>query len=160
MAHSFLDAVRERVVIFDGATGTNLQVRELTADDYGGPELEGCPEILNVSRPDVIADLHRSFFEVGVDVVETNSFGALPWALDEYGLGDRTEELARISAEIAREVASGFDGFVAGSLGPTNKSMPSLGWIKFAPMRDGYELAARGLLAGGVDLFIIETVQD
>jgi 5-methyltetrahydrofolate--homocysteine methyltransferase len=159
---TYLDAIRERVVIFDGATGTNLQMRELTADDYGGAELEGCPEILNVSRPDVIADLHRSFYEVGVDVVETNSFGALPWALDEYGLGDRTEELARKAAEIAREVASSFDGdrFVAGSLGPTNKSMPSLGWIKFAPMRDGYELAARGLLAGGVDLFIIETVQD
>ncbi len=157
---SFLDAVRERVVIFDGATGTNLQVRELTADDYGGPELEGCPEILNVSRPDVIADLHRSFFEVGVDVVETNSFGALPWALDEYGIGDQAEALARKSAEIAREVASGFGGFVAGSLGPTNKSMPSLGWIRFAPIRDGYELAARGLLAGGVDLIIIETVQD
>ena len=156
----FLDAVRERVVIFDGATGTNLQLRELTADDYGGPALEGCPEILVESRPDVIADLHRSFFEVGVDVVETNSFGSLPWALDEYGLGDRTEELARKAAEIAREVASGYDGFVAGSLGPTNKSMPSLGWIPFGLMRDGYEVAARGLLEGGVDLFIIETVQD
>src|SRR4051812_3784987 len=79
----FLDSVAQRVVVFDGATGTNLHARELTIDDYGGPQFEGCPEILCDTRPDVIADLHRSFYDVGVDVVETNSFGAMPWVLAE-----------------------------------------------------------------------------
>src|SRR5438105_3118038 len=104
----YLDAVRERVVIYDGATGTNLHRRELTVDDYGGPQYEGCPEILNDTRPDVIADLHDSFFAVGVDVVETNTFGAFATVLTEYGLADRAHELGLKAARIAREVASGY----------------------------------------------------
>jgi 5-methyltetrahydrofolate--homocysteine methyltransferase len=104
----YLDAVRERVVIFDGATGTNLFKRGLTVDDYGGPEFEGCPEMICAVRPDIIADLHRSFFDVGSDVVETNSFGASPITLAEYGIADRAEELNRRAAEIAREVASSY----------------------------------------------------
>ncbi|MDQ1443889.1 MAG: 5-methyltetrahydrofolate--homocysteine methyltransferase [Acidimicrobiaceae bacterium] len=158
---SYLDAVRSRVVVYDGATGTNLQLRELGPDDFGGASLEGCNEILVDTRPEVVADLHRSFFDVGVDVVETDSFGTLPWVLAEYGLAHRTHELALKSARIAREVASGYgDGkWVAGSLGPGTK-LASLGWIRFAELRDGYELAAQGLLEGGVDLLIIETVQD
>jgi 5-methyltetrahydrofolate--homocysteine methyltransferase len=161
MPSSYLDALRERVVVFDGATGTNLQLRQLDADDFGGPALEGCNEILVDSRPDVVADLHRSFLEVGCDVVETNSFGSLPWVLAEYGIAARSEELAKRSAAIARDVADGFGGdrYVAGSLGPGTK-IASLGQISFADQRDGYEIAARGLLAGGVDLFVIETVQD
>jgi len=156
----YLEAVGERVIVFDGATGTNLQLRELGADDFGGLALEGCNEVLCDTRPDVVADLHRSFFDVGVDVVETNSFGTLPWVLAEYGIAERTHELARRAARIAREVASGYtDRFVAGSLGPGTK-IASLGQISFAELRDGYELAAAGLLEGGVDLFIIETVQD
>src|SRR5258708_34827492 len=82
----YLDAVRERVVVYDGATGTNLQLRGLSADDFGGPTLEGCNEVLVTSRPDVVADLHESFLAVGVDVVETDSFGSLPWVLAEYGI--------------------------------------------------------------------------
>src|SRR5437660_10130939 len=101
----YLDAVHERVVIFDGATGTNLQLRDLGADDFGGAPLEGCNEILVETRPDVIADLHRSFFDVGCDVVETNTFGALPWVLAEYDLADRTWAVARQAAGIARDVA-------------------------------------------------------
>jgi 5-methyltetrahydrofolate--homocysteine methyltransferase len=157
---SYLDAVRQRVVIFDGATGTNLQLRHLGPDDFGGPALEGCNELLCDTRPDVVADLHRSFFDVGVDVVETDSFGSLPWVLAEYGIADRTEHLAKKAALIARDVASGYPGrWVAGSLGPGTK-IASLGQIPFAVQRDGYEIAARALLEGGVDLFIIETVQD
>ena len=95
---SYLAAVRERVVVFDGATGTNLQLRHLGPDDFGGTALEGCNEILVDTRPDVIADLHRSFLDVGCDVVETDSFGTLPWVLAEYGLADRTRELARKAA--------------------------------------------------------------
>jgi 5-methyltetrahydrofolate--homocysteine methyltransferase len=155
----YLDAVRERVVIFDGATGTNLQLRGLSADDFGGPALEGCNEALVRSRPDVVAALHESFFEVGVDVVETDSFGSLPWVLAEYGLEADTFELARASARIARSVASGYGGWVAGSLGPGTKIV-SLAQIGFTEMRDGYETAARGLLEGGADLLIVETCQD
>jgi 5-methyltetrahydrofolate--homocysteine methyltransferase len=158
---SYLDAVRERVVVFDGATGTNLQLRHLTADDFGGPALEGCNEVLVDTRPDVVADLHRSFLEVGCDVVETDSFGSIPWVLAEYGLQDRTRELADKAARIARDVVgpSGAERWVAGSLGPGTKIV-SLGQISFVEMRDGYQLAAEGLLAGGADLIIIETCQD
>src|SRR5579872_478024 len=103
--HPYLDAVRERVVVFDGAIGTNLQLRHLGPDDFGGVALEGCNEILVDTRPDVVADLHRSFFDVGCDVVETDSFGDLPWVLAEYGIAERTRELATKSAVIARGVA-------------------------------------------------------
>ncbi len=158
---SYLDALDERVVIFDGATGTNLQLRNLTAADFGGPDLEGCNEVLVATRPDVIADLHRSFLDVGCDVVETDSFGSLPWVLAEYGIAERAGELARKAAAVAREVADGYPGgrWVAGSLGPGTK-IASLGQISFAAQRDGYQLAATSLLEGGVDLLLIETVQD
>jgi len=156
----YLDAVAERVVVFDGAIGTNIQLRHLDVDDFGGPALEGCNEVLVDTRPDVIADLHRSFLDVGCDVVETDSFGALPWVLADYDLGKRARDLARMSAQIAREVVSGYqDRFIAGSLGPGTK-IASLGQISFAEQRDGYRETATGLLEGGVDLFIIETVQD
>ena len=159
---SYLQAVRERVVVFDGAVGTNLQLRHLGPDDFGGPALEGCNEMLVVTRPDVVADLHRSFLDVGCDVVETNSFGSLPWVLAEYGLAHRTRELAAASARIARDAigaAGAAGGWVAGSLGPGTK-IASLGQITFADQRDGYQEAAAGLIEGGVDLFVIETIQD
>src|SRR3954454_20293158 len=158
---SFLDAVHERVVVFDGATGTNLQLRELTADDFGGMAMEGCNEVLVDTRPDVIEDLHRSFYDVGVDVVETDSFGSLPWVLAEYGISERARELSRQAAGIATEVARSYSDtkWVAGSLGPGTK-IASFGQIPFADMRDGYQEAAMGLLEGGVDLLLIETVQD
>lgn len=162
--NSFLDAVNHRVVIYDGATGTNLQLRNLTADDFGGESFEGCNEILVDTRPDVIADLHASFFEVGSDVVETNSFGSFSVPLGEYGISDRAEELSEKAARIARSVADDFSTpdrprWIAGSIGPGTK-FPSLGNISFVELRDAYEVQARGLLSGGVDLFIIETVFD
>ena len=159
MPERFLDAVRERVVVFDGATGTNLQLRDLSADDFGGPALEGCNEVLVATRPDVIVDLHRSFFEVGVDVVETDTFGAFPIVLAEYGIADRAAELNVTAARLAREVADGYGGWVAGSIGPGTK-FPSLGQIRFAELRDNYQLQAAALLEGGVDLLIVETVFD
>ena len=130
-------------------------------DDFGGPALEGCNEMLCLTRPELIAELHRSFFEVGCRVVETDSFGSLPWVLAEYGMAGRTRELAVAAASIARDVADGYGPghFVAGSLGPGTK-IASLGQISFADMRDGYQEAAAGLIAGGVDLLLIETVQD
>src|SRR4051812_17079287 len=158
---SYLDAVHERVVIFDGATGTNLQLRDLTADDFGGMSMEGCNEILVDTRPDVIEDLHRSFFDVGVDVVETDTFGAFSTVLAEYGIAHRARELNRTAAGIAKEVAREFgpDRWVAGSIGPGTK-FASLGQIRFADLRDSYQEQVEGLLEGGVDLLIVETQFD
>ncbi|MEI8000323.1 MAG: methionine synthase [Actinomycetes bacterium] len=160
----FLAALRERVVVLDGATGTNLQTAGLTADDFGGPDLEGCNELLNVTRPDVIAELHDSFLRVGCDGVETNTFGAFSTVLVEYAIPERAYELARAGAAIAKEVASGHaaDGrprFVIGSIGPGTK-LPSLGAIAFPDLRDAYEVMVDGLLDGGVDVILVETVQD
>ncbi|MEW6475919.1 MAG: methionine synthase [Actinomycetota bacterium] len=161
---SFLDTLRERVVVFDGATGTNLQARDLGPEDFGGAALEGCNEILAVTRPQVIADLHRSFFDVGVDAVETDTFGAFPVVLAEYGIAERTFELNEAAARIAKDVASGYSTpdrprWVVGSIGPGTK-LPSLGQIDFVTLRDGYEAQVAGLLAGGVDVLLIETVYD
>ncbi|MFM8303100.1 MAG: methionine synthase [Actinomycetota bacterium] len=161
---SFLDALHERVLVFDGAAGTNLQLAGLTVDDFKGPELEGCNEILNVSRPDIVAELHDSFLRVGCDAVETNTFGAFSVVLAEYAIPERAFELARSGAAIAREVASGHsaDGrprYVVGSIGPGTK-LPSLGAITFADLRDAYEVMVDGLLDGGVDVLLVETVQD
>src|SRR5919106_2451295 len=161
---SFLDTLRERVVVFDGATGTNLQNCDLGPEDFGGATLEGCNEILAVTRPAVLADLHRSFFEVGVDAVETDTFGAFPVVLAEYGIADRTFELNEAAARIAKEVASGYATpdrarWVIGSIGPGTK-LPSLGAISFAELRDGYETQVEGLLAGGADVLLVETVYD
>ncbi|HLT69613.1 MAG TPA: methionine synthase [Acidimicrobiales bacterium] len=156
MRSRFLDLLDERVVVYDGATGTNLQELGLTADDFGGPQFEGCTDILSVTRPDVIAELHESFFRAGCDVVETNSFGAFAVPLGEYGIPERAHEISLASARVAREVADGYGGLVAGSMGPGTKS-PSLGQISFVELRDAYEVMARGLLEGGVDLLITET---
>ena len=156
----FLDLIDERVVVYDGATGTWLQMQGLTADDFGGPALEGCNENLVLTRPDVIAALHDAYFAVGADVVETNSFGSSPFTLAEYDLADQAYEINKRAGEIAREVADGYGNrFVAGSIGPGTK-FPSLGQIRFAELRDAFEVQARGLLDGGVDLLLIETQFD
>jgi 5-methyltetrahydrofolate--homocysteine methyltransferase len=152
------------VLIFDGATGTNLQLRPLTADDFGGSNLEGCNELLVATRPDVIEDLHRSFFDVGVDVVETDSFGSFSVVLAEYGIADRAHELAYESATIARRIADSYASandpkFVAGSMGPGTK-FPTLGQITYDDLSASYEELAYGLLEGGVDLLLIETMFD
>ncbi|MFP3914439.1 MAG: homocysteine S-methyltransferase family protein, partial [Actinomycetota bacterium] len=162
--HPYLEATASRVVIFDGATGTNLQRRDLGADDFGGPDLEGCNEILNLTRPDVVEDLHASFLDVGCDVVETNTFGAFAVPLGEYGIADRAQEISRAGAEIARDVASGYSTpgrprWVAGAIGPGTK-FPTLGQIRYRDLADAYFPSAVGLLEGGVDLFIVETQFD
>jgi 5-methyltetrahydrofolate--homocysteine methyltransferase len=161
---SFLEALRERVLIFDGAVGTNLQLKDLTAEDFGGPALEGCNEYLVVTRPDVVAELHRSFLAVGVDAIETDTFGAFPNVLAEYGLADQAYDLNVRAATIAREVADEFSTpdhprYVVGSVGPGTK-LPSLGHIPYVELRDGYEIQVKGLIDGGVDAIIIETVID
>jgi 5-methyltetrahydrofolate--homocysteine methyltransferase len=160
----YLRALDERIVVFDGAFGTYVQDLDLGPDDFGGPALEGCNEMLCLTRPDVIASMHAAFFDVGVDAVETASFGSFSTVLAEYDIADRAFELNESAARIAREVADGYaadgtDRFVAGSIGPGTK-LPSLGHIGFAELRDSYAEQARGLLVGGVDLFLIETCMD
>ena len=162
---SYLDALAAGVVVFDGATGTNLQTVGLGPDDFGGPDLEGCNELLNLTRPDVVRDLHRSFLDVGVDVVETNTFGAFSVPLSEYGLADRTYEIAAAGASLARGVVDEFiaaDGrsrYVAGSIGPGTK-FATLGQIGYRDLVDAYQVETAGLIDGGVDLLIIETQFD
>ncbi len=160
----FLEALRDRVLVFDGAFGTWMQDQNLTADDFGGLELEGCNEMLVLTRPDLVAAMHRDYFASGVDAVETATFGAFPLVLNEYQIPEKTFEINQRAAQIAREVADEFevDGrprFVIGSMGPGTR-LPSLGHIEYAVLRDDYELQVVGLLAGGVDVLLIETVQD
>ncbi|MCI2975454.1 MAG: methionine synthase [Ferrimicrobium sp.] len=156
--------VKEQIVIFDGATGTNLQLKELAADDFGGERLEGCNEVLVRTKPDVIRELHASFLAVGVDVIETDTFGSLAPVLSEYGLASEARELNELAARLAVDVAHDFSTpnhprFVAGSMGPGTK-LPTLGQIPFNTLVEAYCTQASGLIAGGVDLLVIETVYD
>ena len=160
----FLEALKERIVVFDGAMGTNLQTQNLTVDDYGGPQFEGCPEYLLVSKPSAVERVHAAFFEVGCDVVETNSFGSIPYVLDEYGIGHVAYDLSYKAAQLARKVAADYSTkdkprWVAGSMGPGTKS-PTLGHISYLELKAAYYELARGLVDGGVDLLIVETCQD
>ena len=160
----YVEAATNRVVVYDGAMGTSLQQAGLTADDFGSDNLEGCNELLSVTRPDVVQAVHAAFLEVGVDVIETNSFGGFSVPLSEYGLQNRVHELNVAAARIAKEVAGDYASadhprWVAGSIGPGTK-FPTLGQITYRELRDAYEEQAVGLLEGGVDLFIIETQFD
>ena len=161
-SQTFLDAIKSRVVIADGAMGTMIQEASPTLDDFQGHE--GCNEILNVTRPELIASIHAKYLEAGSDAIETNTFGANFANLAEYSITERVYELARAGAEVARGVADSFSTeqqprWVLGSLGPGTK-LPSLGHEKFAVLRDAYQDATRGLIDGGVDAILIETVQD
>ncbi|MFC9847085.1 methionine synthase [Streptomyces sp. NPDC060223] len=156
-------ALATRVVVADGAMGTMLQAQDPTLEDF--QQLEGCNEILNLTRPDIVRSVHEEYFSVGVDCVETNTFGANHSAATEYEIADRIFELSESGARIAREVADEFgakDGrqrWVLGSIGPGTK-LPSLGHIAYDVLRDGYQQNAEGLLAGGADALIVETTQD
>ena len=156
----FLQAVQERVVIYDGAMGTSVQARNPSVDDFWGKE--GCNELLVLSRPDIIKDIHAAFFTVGSDIVETDTFGATRVVLAEYDLQDKVYEINFAAAKLAREIAASFNGrkrFVAGSIGPTTK-LPSLGHITFDNMAASYTEQAVALIEGGVDVLLLETCQD
>ncbi|HYO63455.1 MAG TPA: methionine synthase [Pyrinomonadaceae bacterium] len=158
----FLNALKERVVVFDGAMGTNIQSQDLSPDDFAG--LDGCNEILVETKPEAVERVHAGFLEVGCDVVETDSFGSTSIVLAEYDIAHRAYELNFKAAELARRVASDFSTrerprWVAGSMGPTTK-LPSLGHITFRDMKASYAEQARGLLDGGADILIVETCQD
>ncbi|KOG24310.1 MULTISPECIES: methionine synthase [Streptomyces] len=157
------EALATRVVVADGAMGTMLQAQDPTLEDF--QNLEGCNEILNVTRPDIVRSVHEAYFDAGVDCVETNTFGSNHSAAGEYEIADRIFELSEAGARIAREAADAFgtrDGrqrWVLGSIGPGTK-LPSLGHTTYDVLRDGYQQNAEGLLAGGSDALIVETTQD
>ena len=160
----YLEAINERVIVFDGAFGTFVQGLDLGPDDFGGASLEGCNEMLCLTRPDVIESMHRAFLDVGVDALETASFGSFSTVLTEYDIPERAYELNVAAARLARLTADDYESdgrprYVAGSIGPGTK-LPSLGHIGFAELRDSYVEQARGLLVGGVDLFLVETCMD
>jgi 5-methyltetrahydrofolate--homocysteine methyltransferase len=159
------ELLRERILIMDGAMGTMLQQANLTAADFGGPELEGCNENLVLSRPDVVLEIHRKYLHAGSDIIETNSFGSTPVVLAEYGLGEEARRISRVAAELARKAADGFSRpgkprFVAGSMGPTTRAISVTGGITFEQLRNNYYEQASGLMEGGADILLLETCQD
>ena len=153
-----------RVLTFDGAMGTSIQTQNLTAEDFGGPQYEGCNEYLVHTKPEAIATVHRAFLEAGADVIETDTFGATSIVLAEYDLADKAYDLNKTAAALAKRVAAEYSTpekprFVAGSMGPGTK-LPTLGHIDFDTLKNAYIEQAEGLFDGGVDLLIIETCQD
>ncbi|HJU82642.1 MAG TPA: methionine synthase [Holophagaceae bacterium] len=153
--------MNERVVLLDGGMGTQIFAKGPTLEDYGSRELEGCVELLNVNRPAWIQEIHQRYLEAGADAVETNTFGANPLVLAEFGIPQRAFELNVAAARLAREVADSFDTprFVTGSMGPGTKLL-TLGHTTYAAMLESYRVQAEGLLEGGADALLIETCQD
>ncbi|MFF4954002.1 methionine synthase [Streptomyces chattanoogensis] len=160
---SLREALASRVVVADGAMGTMLQAQDPSLDDF--QQLEGCNEILNLTRPDIVRSVHEEYFAVGVDCVETNTFGANFAALAEYDIAERVFELSESGARIAREVADEFtertgqQRYVLGSMGPGTK-LPTLGHAPYRTLRDAYQQNAEGMIAGGADALLVETTQD
>lgn len=159
------DALASRVLVLDGAMGTMLQQRHLTAADFGGPALEGCNENLVLTRPDVILDVHRAYYQAGSDIVETNSFGGTKVVLSEYDLQDKSYELNFTAAQLARQAADEFANsgrlrFVAGSMGPTTKAISVTGGVTFPRLVTNYYEQAKALFEGGADILLLETCQD
>jgi 5-methyltetrahydrofolate--homocysteine methyltransferase len=152
------------VIVFDGAMGSSLQTQNLTAEDFGGPQYEGCNEYLVVTKPEAVEKVHRGFLEVGADVIETDTFGAASIVLAEYDLADQAYILNKKATELAKRVAAEYSTpekprFVAGSIGPTTK-LPTLGHIDYDTMKNSFIEQIVGLYDGGADLLIIETCQD
>jgi 5-methyltetrahydrofolate--homocysteine methyltransferase len=159
------ESLLERILVFDGATGTAIQSHNLTAEDFGGAHLDGCNENLVFTRPDVVLDIHRGYLKAGADIIETDTFGATAIVLAEYGLEDKVFEINETAARLARQAASEFSTsvrprFVAGSIGPTTKAISVTGGVTFNQLVDIFHDQAAGLVAGGADLLIVETQQD
>jgi len=162
---SFIDQLKKRILIMDGAMGTMLQRAELSPEDFGGEQYDGCNENLNLTAPSVIANIHWEYLEAGADIIETNTFGATSIVLDEYELGYKAYEINKIAAMIAvREAMNAstdeWPRYVAGSMGPTTKTLSVTGGTTFDALSAAYEEQAIGLIDGGVDLLLLETSQD
>jgi 5-methyltetrahydrofolate--homocysteine methyltransferase len=164
MSNNFLDLLKERVIVFDGAMGSNLQSQNLTIEDWGGANFENCSENLLYTKPEAIEKVHVGFLEVGCDVIETNSFGGGEVVLQEFGIADKAYDVNKLAASFAKNLANQYSTkakprFVAGSIGPGTK-LPTLGHITYLDLKKSYEQQVRGLFDGGVDLFVVETCQD
>ncbi|SHF13372.1 methionine synthase (B12-dependent) [Seinonella peptonophila] len=162
---SIQERLNEKILIIDGAMGTMLQQANLTAEDFGGEEYEGCNEMLNLTRPDLIQKIHEAYYDAGADIIETNTFGATSVVLAEYQLQDRTEEINLAAARVACAARDLYDHpdtprYVAGSLGPTTKTLSVTGGITFEELIQAYYEQVRALVTGGVDLLLLETSQD
>ncbi|MEO7660510.1 MAG: methionine synthase [Pyrinomonadaceae bacterium] len=160
----FLTLLRDKIIVFDGAMGSNLQALSLTIDDWGGPNFENCSENLLYTRPGAIETVHASFLEVGCDVIETNSFGGSEVVLTEFGIADKTYDVNKKAAELAKRLANDYSTydkprFVAGSIGPGTK-LPTLGHISYNDLKNAYSKQISGLFDGGADIFMVETCQD
>ena len=164
MSKKFLDLLKEKIVVFDGAMGSSLQAQELSIEDWGGQNFENCSENLLYTKPEAIEIVHRDFLDAGVDVIETNSFGGSEVVLAEFGIVEKTYDVNLKAAEMAKRLANDYSTsakprFVAGSIGPGTK-LPTLGHISFRDLKRAYDEQIRGLYDGGSDLFIVETCQD
>jgi len=162
--NSFLQLLQEKIIVFDGAMGVSLQAANLSIDDWGGPNFENCSENLLYTRPDVVERVHTSFLDIGCDVIETNSFGGSEVVLTEFGIADKTYEVNRKAAELAKRLTSDYSTphhprFVAGSIGPGTK-LPTLGHISYRDLKNAYREQVRGLVDGGSNVLIVETCQD
>jgi 5-methyltetrahydrofolate--homocysteine methyltransferase len=158
-------AFADRILVFDGAMGTMIQARDLSAQDFGGPTLEGCNEHLNLTRPDVIREIHESYLDAGADCISTNSFGCAPYVLAEYGLADQCHDISLAAASIARQAADGRSvperpRFVLGAMGPGTRTITVTGGVTFDQVLDAYYRQARALIEGRVDALLLETCQD
>ena len=157
--------LQRRILVVDGAMGTSIQGKDLGPEDFGGADYEGCNEYLVLTRPDVISDIHQAYLEAGADILETNTFGATSVVLAEYDLAHEARRINRAAAELARGVADAASTpeqprFVAGSMGPTTKTISVTGGITFDELAEAYGEQALGLVEGGVDVLLLETTQD
>ena len=167
MKDTILKIIKKRVLIIDGAMGTQLQNKDISNDkwlDENGIDQEGCNELLNATAPEILKEIHEDYAKSGADMMKTNTFGSMPWVLDEYGLGHRSYELSKLGAMHVKEICKKYSTkdkprFVLGSIGPGTK-LPSLGHIDYDTMYNGYQTMAQGLIDGGVDVFLLETAQD
>src|SRR5437870_5469951 len=164
-AQALKELSKERILVMDGAMGTMLQQKNLCAQDFGGPSLEGCNEHLVKTKPEVVLDIHRQYLQAGSDIIETNTFGATSLVLREYQLQDQTYALNLAAAQLARQAADEFSTpskprFVAGSMGPTTRAITVTGGVTFDQLKEYFYEQARALIEGGVDILLLETCQD
>src|SRR6202171_3425334 len=161
----FHQAFERRLLLMDGAMGTMIQAQDLSAGDFGGPQLEGCNEHLNLTRPDVIRAIHAAYLDAGADCISTNTFGCAPYVLAEYGLAERCHDITLAASRIAREAADSRrtqerPRFVLGAMGPGTRTITVTGGVTFDEVLDAYYRQARALIQGGVDALLLETCQD
>lgn len=166
MTNTIKEIIKQRALIIDGAMGTQLQLAQITKEEWlgeNGEDLEGCNELLNATAPHVLEKIYRAYANADADLITTNTFGSMPWVLDEYGIGHRSYELSKLGVSLAKEVCKKYSTpekprFVLVQLVPTK--LPSLGHITYDEMYEGYKIMAQGMIDGGVDIFLLETCQD